>query len=278
MVGAPVGPLLLAADAVVEGVHADPGLTDLADLGWRALAACASDVAAMGGRPSAALVTVTVPPDRDGGRLLDQLYDGIEAASAALGCPVVGGDLTAGPGLVVAVAVTGTLDGGSEGPVLRSGARPGDTLLVTAALGAAAAGLRLLRAGTPELGPALVVAHRRPVARVAEGRAARTGGATAMIDLSDGLAADLRGLAAASGVGVVVDEVPVAAGATAEEALVGGDDHELLVAAPDPAAVAASFAAAGLAQPVPIGRCTGDPAEVRLGDGDLPEGGWEHSW
>jgi len=257
----PDGPLLLAADALVEGVHWDPALTGVDDAGWKALAVNVSDLAAMGGRPGHAVVTVVVPEGRAGD--LDRLYDGLEAAAKALDCPIVGGDLTSGPTLCVTVAVTGTVDGA---PVLRSGARPGDVLLVTGPLGAAAADLRARRAG------------RRLTPRMAEGTAARLGGATAMVDLSDGLVLDLRRLAEASGVGVVVDEVPVAAGATREDALGGGEDYELLLAAPRAHAVRAAFEDAGLVPPVVIGRCTADPAERRLGAGALPEGGWEHDW
>lgn len=251
----PDGPLLLAADALVEGLHWDPAVTGFDDAGWKALAVNVSDVAAMGGRPLHAVVTVTVPRGRAGD--VDRLYDGIEAAAKALDCPVVGGDLTGGPALVVTVAVTGTVDGT---PVLRSGARPGDLLLVTGPLGAASAALR----------------ERRPsgrvTPRVTEGTAARVGGATAMIDLSDGLVIDLRRLAEASGVGVVVDDVPVAEGATLEDALAGGEDYELLFAAPSVPLFD------GAPAPVVVGRCTADPGERRLGDAPLPEGGWEHDW
>jgi thiamine-monophosphate kinase len=257
----PDGPLLLAADALVEGLHWDPALTGPDDAGWKALAVNVSDVAAMGGRPLHAVVTVTVPPGRAGD--LDRLYDGLEAAAKALDCPIVGGDLTGGPVLVVTVAVTGTVAGA---PVLRSGARPGDLLLVTGPLGAASAALRERRA-SPRLTP-----------RVAEGTAARLGGATAMLDLSDGLLLDVRRLAQASGVGVVVGGVPVAKGATLEEALGGGEDYELLLAAPSGHDVRDAFEEVRLPPPVVIGRCTADPGERRLGLGPLPEGGWEHDW
>ena len=256
VVAAPPGPLLLAADAVVAGVHADLSLTSVADLGWKALAVNVSDVAAMGGRPLHALVTVVLSP----GASLEALYEGLLAAADAFGCEVVGGDLSGGPVLVVSVAVTGTVDGGGS-PVLRSGAGPGAGLYVTRPLGASAAGLRRLRAGGEGS------AHARPVPRVAEGTAARLAGATAMLDLSDGLALDVRRLADASGVGVVVDDVPVATGATVDDALAGGEDYELLAASPAP-----------LDGWFRVGRCTDDPAERRLGDGPLPEGGWAHTW
>lgn len=276
VVASPTGPLLLAADALVEGVHADLRLTGIDDLGWKALAVNVSDVAAMGGRPLHALVTVGLPEGRGGD--LAGLYDGLLAAAEAYGCTVVGGDLTLCPVLALTVAVTGTIDDGGPGPVWRSGACPGDTLFVTGSLGAAAAGLRRIGSeGTGAAGPD-VDAHRRPQALVDHGRAARHGGARAMIDVSDGLALDLGRLATASGVGVIVEHVPVAEGATFEEALGGGDDYQLLMAAPDPERLLTRFRGDGLALPVAVGRCTGDQTERRLGGGALPAAGWEHRW
>lgn len=269
---------LLCADAAVAGVHADLALVGVDDMGWKAMASAVSDIAAMGGRPAHALVTVSGPL---GHVDVDLLFDGLIAAADASGCQVVGGDLTAGPVLVVSVAVTGTIDGP---PVMRSGARPGDALLVTGPLGSAAAGLQLLKAGRAGEAPDLELAHRRPRPRLAEGEVARRAGATAMIDISDGLACDLLHLAAASGVGVVVDHVPVAVGVARygddpeSAALGGGEDYELLFSAPDPAVVDESFTAAGLIVPLRVGRVTADPVERRLGDRPLPVLGWEHAW
>lgn len=239
----PDGPLLLAIDPMVQGVHF---VTPDADAGWRAVARNVSDLAAMGGRPLHALVSLVVPPGAELGGLLD----GLEQATAL--CPIVGGDTASGATLVVTVAVTGTVDGE---PVLRSGARTGDLLFVTRPLGGAPA---------------------RPTPRVAEGTAARLGGATAMIDLSDGLALDLRRLADASGVGFVLDAVPVVEGVELERALTWGEDYELVFAAPDRDRVLAAFD--GLEPPIEFGRCTATKGEAVLGDGALPEGGWEHSW
>lgn len=278
MVDPPAGTLLLCADAAVAGLHADLGLVGFDDLGWRALAACVSDVAAMGGRPRWGLVTVSGELDP---AEFERLYDGLLAAAAAYGCEVVGGDITGGPGLVVSVSVVGECDGV---PVTRGGARAGDVLFVTGPLGSAAEGLAYLRGGDRAGAESLVEAHARPRARVEEGTAARRAGASAMIDLSDGLATDVRHLAEASGVGVVLDRVPAAPGVGAltgdaqRTALGGGDDYELLFAAPDPARVRQEFHSAGLRPPLAVGRCTGDPAERRLGGGPLPEAGWEHRW
>jgi thiamine-monophosphate kinase len=97
-----------------------------------------------------------------------------------------------------------------------------------------------------------------------------------MIDVSDGLGIDLDRLAGASGVGVVLDDVPVAAGATRADALGGGEDYELVFAAPDPERVSGAFAAAGLRAPSRIGECVTDPAVRRIGDEPLQASGWEH--
>lgn len=266
------GWLLMAADTVVEGVHADLTLTGVDDLGWKVMAANLSDIAAMGGVPDKALVAVSAPAHTD----LDLLYRGIAAAAACFNCPVVGGDLTNAPLLVVTVAITGRVDGA---PVLRSGACPGDGIWVTGLLGASAAGLRSYRRGGPATDPvdqALRAAHARPRPALAAGVAARQAGAHAMIDVSDGLSADLGHVADASGVGFQLDRVPVAAGATEQDALGGGEDYALVFTAPDAAAVRAAFA--HLTPPELIGVCTSDPRERLLRRAPLPVRGWEHEW
>jgi thiamine-monophosphate kinase len=226
------GGLLLAVDSVVQGVHFTD---DVEGAGWRVVVRNVSDIAAMGGEPGHLVVSVAGAID------LDALYAGILAAAEAYGCPVVGGDITRAPATVITAAITGHVDGP---PVLRSGARPGDVIYVSGPLGgAAASGYR-----------------HRPVARVAEGRAARRSGATAMIDVSDGLGIDLRRLAMASGVGVRLEEIPVADGATKEQALGGGDDYELVYTAPAQAPVAG----------IRIGVCTDDPSKLP------PAEGWVH--
>ena len=205
VVAVPLGALVLATDAVVDGVHADLTLTSVADFGWKSLTVAVSDIGAMGATPLHALVTICAPRGTD----LEALTDGLAQASAAWCCPVVGGDLSTSDQLVVSVAVTGVLEGQLP-PVTRAGAGPGDVLMVTGPLGSSAAGLRLLRAGERS-GP-LVEAHRRPLARLEEGRVARRSGAKALIDVSDGLALDLHRLCDASGVGFVLDAVPIAPG------------------------------------------------------------------
>ncbi|HLH45898.1 MAG TPA: thiamine-phosphate kinase, partial [Acidimicrobiales bacterium] len=257
---------LLAVDTVVAGVHADLTLVGVDALGWKAVASNVSDIAAMGGRPARCVVSVAGPTGTD----LDALYRGVAEAARALDCPVVGGDLVSAPTLVVTVAVEGTVDGV---PLRRSGARPGDVLWITGPLGASAAGLRALRAGSAP--PGLRAAHERPQPKVAEGLAARRAGATAMIDVSDGLAADLWHLAEASGVGFELDRVPIAAGATEDEALSGGEDYQLVFSAPADASVREAFT--GLAPPAAVGRCTAT-REGRYRGTPLGRLGWQHAW
>jgi len=270
-------PLLLTTDAVVAGIHVDLSIVTLDDVGWKALTVAVSDIAAMGGTPGHAVVTLCAPPGTD----VDEIARGVQAAAECWRCPVVGGDLSAATELVVSVAVTGYLEG-DRPPVLRSTARPGDGLYVTGPLGRSAAGLRLLRGGSQASATAehtlrsLEDAYRRPRARLAEGRAARESGATAMMDLSDGLGLDLHRLARASSVGVVLDGVPVAEGATEAEALGGGEDYELLIAAPEEAGLGDRFAAVGLRDPVRIGTCSADPEERRIGNDPFAPSGYQH--
>jgi thiamine-monophosphate kinase len=267
-VAAGTSDILFATDLVVAGVHFDLSLTTCSDAGWKALASNVSDIAAMGGRPWRCVAAVSGAT----GEQLAAITDGISEAAARWRCPLVGGDLSAGEGLVICVAILGL---STVTPVLRSGARPGDLLFVTGALGQAAAGLRMLRADHAATGE-LVAAHRRPQARVEEGVAAARCGATAMIDVSDGLALDVHRLALASGVGIELGSVPVAAGATLEDALGGGEDYELVIAAPDGDRLARGFAEAGLRAPVEVGRCVEDVSRRSLRGARLDVTGWEH--
>ena len=269
--------MVLTTDLVVAGVHGDLTVMGVDDLGWRAFVASVSDVAAMGGRPSHAVVSVAAAEEAD----VEGLYAGIAAAAEEYDCPVVGGDLSGtggsgnGPPLVVSVAMTGEVPDDPP-PVRRGGARAGDTLFVTGPLGGSAAGLRALRAGRGD--SLLATAHRRPRARVAEGDAARRAGAGAMVDVSDGLAGDLGRLATASGVGFELARVPVAAGAGPDDALNGGEDYELVIATARPDALLEHFAAVGLRPPLRIGRCVADADRRTLEGRPLPAGGWEHTF
>ena len=239
------GGLLAAADAIVARVDFYDD-TPMADIGWRVVTVNASDIAAMGGRPTAFLLTLVGIADRD----LDALLDGVAEACTAYGCELVGGDLSGvpevGDPLVVSGAILGTTDG--RPAVLRSGASAGDAIWVSGPLGASA----------------VSEYRRRPTARVDVGAAIAQLGATAMIDLSDGLGLDLSRLLDASGVGADVDPglVPRARGADEPDAWNGGDDYELLFTLPD-----------GVAGPgARIGTIVADASQRPLVDG-----GYVHS-
>lgn len=241
---------VLTADMLVEDVHFERPSFAPRDLGYKAVVANLSDVAAMGGSPRYALVSLALPPDVEPSWVVE-LFGGAREAADEHGVAVVGGDLSRAPLVVLSVAVTGEVAAG--GAVTRSGAAPGDRVVVTGTLGAAAGGLHLSRADPGEArtvagstwGRSLVAAYFRPTARVAEGQTLARAGATAMMDISDGLAMDLSRLCRESEVGatVVLADVPVApelfdlaealSGADPREmALSGGEDFELLATLP----------------------------------------------
>ena len=269
------GSLVVSVDSVVEDVHVDLAFCRPSDIGWKALMRALSDLAAMGASPLGALIALCVPAGTGEGELALGVMRGVAEASAASGCAVVGGDVSSAGELMVAVTVLGTAEG-DAGVVSRSGAGTGDALLVTGPCGGSAAGLRELRAGVEGADGRL--AYRRPVARLTEGTVARRCGARAMIDVSDGLALDLHRLADASGVGFVLDGVPVAAGATLDEALGGGDDYELVIALAeaDVDALERAFDSAGLSEPLRIGAAVSDPDLRLLGTSELDRLGWQH--
>lgn len=264
-----VGQALISTDVAVLGVHLDGSLFPLEDLGFKAVASAVSDLAAMGGRPRGAVIAVSSPPGTD----LEELHRGVADAAVITSCPIVGGDLTRGNDISVAVTVFGECPGGDA--VLRSGAGPGEKILVTGPLGRSSAGLRRRRAGA-SLQDELVVAHRRPWPRLAEGVAARGAGVSAMMDLSDGIGLDLHRLADASGVGFVLDLVPVAAGATEEEAISGGEDYELLIVTANPDRLRLIFADRGLREPIEIGETVTDVQVRTLRGGRFARSGWQH--
>jgi thiamine-monophosphate kinase len=264
-----VGQAVISTDVAVLDVHLDSQYFPLEDLGFKAVAAAVSDLAAMGARVRGAVIAVTAPEGTD----LEELHRGIADASILTNCPIVGGDLAQGRDVAVAVTVVGDCPG--RGAIYRSGAKPGDELLVTGALGRSAAGLRRRRAGAP-LSDELVVAHRRPWPRLAEGLAARGAGVHAMMDLSDGLGLDLHRLADASGVGFELTDVPVADGASVEEAIGGGEDYELLIATDDAARLRLVFQDRGLRAPLTIGTVVADEATRTLRGLAFEPRGWQH--
>ncbi|MDE3008827.1 MAG: thiamine-phosphate kinase [Acidobacteriota bacterium] len=264
-----VGEAIVSTDVAVWGVHLDAELFSLRDLGFKAVAAAVSDLAAMGARARALVLAVVAPAGTD----LEELHYGAADAAQLTGCPIVGGDLSRGAQVSVAVTVLGECPGG--GAVLRSGARPGDEILVTGPLGSSAAGLRRRRAGAT-LNDELVLAHRRPWPRLREGMAARDAGASAMMDLSDGLGLDLHRLADASGVGFELDDVPVASGATRDEATSGGEDYELIVTTSNAARLRLLFHDRGLRAPLTIGRVVERVERRLLRNEPFERRGFEH--
>jgi thiamine-monophosphate kinase len=232
---------VLSVDALVEGVHFDRAFTPPAAIGHRALAANLSDLAAMGAEPRLALLSLGLPeafPAAD----FDALIDGIATLAKKYRLHVAGGNLTRSPGpLIVDVTVTGTVK--PRRALLRSGARPGDELYVSGTIGAAAAGLQMLRGAKKSSSAELTDRYLYPDPRVRLGSIlARNRAASACMDLSDGLADAVRQMAEASGVGAIIDaaDLPIDAEARrwfesrgaepVREAISGGDDYELLVA------------------------------------------------
>ncbi|RIX28453.1 thiamine-phosphate kinase [Amnibacterium setariae] len=232
LLAAPDGLVLLSTDAMVQGPDFRRAWSTPFELGWKAAATNLIDVAAMGGRPTGLLVALAAPgetPVED----LEGIADGLAAACAELapGVGVVGGDLTRSPVLALSVTVTGSLDG--REPVLRSGARPGDVVAYSGRLGLAAAGLRLLFATGEEDADAIAALRRRhgpllaeqlaPRPPVADGVRAAEGGATAMLDVSDGLLLDATRIAEASDVLLDLDRTAIEAEGDAVITAAGAD-------------------------------------------------------
>ncbi len=229
--------LVVSTDSTVQDVHFRREWLEPAEIGWRATMAALSDLAAMGASPLGLLLALTVPDDWRAA--LSAVASGVGAAAAHTGTPIVGGDLTTGERLALAITVLGH----TPRPLARSAARAGDTLYLTGALGGPGAALAAWRrGGRPRAEDRARFAH--PEARLGAGMWMVRQRAHAAVDISDGLAGDARHLAAASGVRCVLDldAVPCAPGVPVREALVSGEEYELLVAAP--ALDVAAFAAA----------------------------------
>lgn len=261
--------LVATVDTLVEEVHFRRAWTGPQDLGWKSLAVNVSDIAAMGAEPLAAFLSLALPAAIEVA-WVEAFTRGMEACAREYGCALAGGDTVRSPQqIAITVALLGTVERGRA--LLRSGARVGDAVCVTGTLGDSAAGLALLQQGAgdrvlgaganqtspnteqrppnPDPFAPLLAAHHRPRPRLAAARAlAVSAEVTAMMDLSDGLASDIRHLATRSGVGARIwrPALPIsgdarAAGSAlgvepAEWALHGGEDYELLFTLP-PAAV-----------------------------------------
>lgn len=301
---APGSHLLASTDMLVEGVHFNLAWLSPRELGKRILAPNLSDIAAMGGRPRWALVTLALRPDLEV-EFLEEMYRGMQELADEFKVGIVGGDTCRLPErLAVDVAILGEVAPGRA--ILRSGAAPGDLLVVTGSLGVAAAGLAWLggAGATPTGGvPAgalarVLAAHRTPRPRVREGQfLAGDGRITAMDDISDGLATETREMARASRVGMLVegDRVPISTATAAvaaalgadplDLALYGGEDFELLCAFRGSEAEALDLGArlvqaTGTGLSV-IGRVlpAGEGVKLVLPGGDpipFPEGGYDH--
>ncbi|QJW36337.1 thiamine-phosphate kinase [Cellulosimicrobium protaetiae] len=311
VVAAPDGRYVVSTDVLVEDRHFRRRWSSGFDVGRRAAVQNLADVVSMGARPAALVVSLVMPGDLPVDWVTG-LARGLADACTPLGAAVVGGDLSGGDQVVVAVTVHGDLEG--RDPVLRSGARPGDVVALAGTLGRSAAGLALLDAGRGEVDEGLVAAYLRPDPPLAAGPAAADAGATAMMDVSDGLLRDAGRIARASDVVVDIDPAaladdreglrPTAAslgaglrdgqgarvGATAvspadDEAdgegvadlvdgwvLSGGEDHALLATFPADVVLPTAFRAIGT-----VRRAGGDGPGVRV-DGRVAQrsAGWDH--
>ena len=284
---------LSTTDTVVEGVHFTRDTTPWLDLGWKVMAANLSDIAAMGGTPLYALVTLGLPGNTPV-PAIEELYQGMIEICKEYGVAIAGGDVVRSPVAFVSVTLNGIHHGR---PMLRSAVRPDDLLAVTGFLGSSRGGLELMtrhpssdteEAVDPEAAENLRQAHRRPRPRIDEGRFLVGSGILAAMDISDGLMDDLGKMMTASGLAAQVDSwrVPLHPlltrafpGRALHLALVGGEEYELLFAAPAPVM---EQALARIPDATVIGRVVaGTPGQVRVHDQDgkelqALEPGWDH--
>ncbi len=282
------GTTLSTTDTVVEGVHFTRSTTPWRDLGWKAMAANLSDIAAMGGTPHYALVTLSLPPDTHVADVTE-LYRGLIDSCREHRVAIAGGDVVASSTAFVSISLSGSHQGT---PLLRSQAATGELLAVTGPLGSSQGGLELLTDGGEDIDQAayqyLCRAHRRPAPRLDEGRILVEHGVRAAMDISDGLIEDLARMMEASGAAARVDAWlvpvhPLLAVAFPERtltmALSGGEDYQLLYTAP-PMAMEATLAR--IPEAAVIGAVVDGPAgHVSVVDRQgkelpLPHRGWDH--
>jgi thiamine-monophosphate kinase len=297
-----------SVDALVEGVHfrlargrLDDAWMSPRDVGWRALAAALSDIAAMGAEAGEAYLVLGLPAGF-GEEAALELVRGARELSRVTGATIAGGDVVAAPALTVCVTAVGWADRAEE-LIGRDGARPGDLVGVTGALGAPGAALAALAAGPSravDAPPETLERLRRPFPRLREGRALARGGAHAMIDVSDGIATDAAHVGTASGacLRIALGALPLAAGVSAVAAergldelalaATGGEDYELCVciAPADRARAEQALAAASGERLTWVGEVVAGPPGVALIDqegrdratGARPLRGFEHAW
>jgi thiamine-monophosphate kinase len=260
VLAAPDGRVVATTDLLIDGRHFRRDWSSARDIGVKAAAQNLADIVAMGAEPTALLFGLAIPGETATAWVLD-VTRGLIAEGQRGGAVLAGGDVTGSDTIMLAITALGTL--GGRAPITRAGARPGDVIAVSGGTGRSAAGLALLRAGLGADGSVevtgLVSAHRRPQPDYRAGPQAAAAGATAMIDISDGLVADLGHVAAASGVRIDVRSslLPVTglAGAASklgadwrEWALAGGEDHVLAASFPADARVPETWTVIGNVQ------------------------------
>lgn len=278
LVAASDGRIVVSTDLLVQDRHFRLDSIAARDLGHKAAAVSMADVVAMGATPTAVLIGLALPSHTDVDWVL-QLGEGLHSECLAAGARVVGGDTTAADLVVLAVTALGDLCG--RPPVMRNGARPGDVVAVCGRLGWSAAGLAAQEGGVAAAWPDLTMAHHRPSPPYRAGTQAAVAGATAMIDVSDGLLADVAHIARASAVGIDLfgrelapeTRLTAAAAQFGDDAfgwvLTGGEDHALVATFPPTASLPPPWR--------PIGRVGAGPACVTVDSAPWPgRQGWDH--
>jgi thiamine-monophosphate kinase len=281
---------LATVDSLIEGVHFPTGLLPWREMGWKALAVNLSDIAAMGGIPRYALVSLALPRTTEVDDI-SLLYQGMIELAGKFNVAIVGGNITSAPQVMINITVLGSALSQAKNILTRATAKPGEKIAVTGYLGTAAAGLAILKRqaqADAEVSATLTKAFQQPNPRIAEGQQLVRNGVKTAIDISDGLLSDLNHICQASRVGaqVEIDQVPILPSVsenlgdqTLKLALAGGEDYELLFTANDEIMAKVKQAIAG---PVTvIGEIVAGKAEIALIDSqgrpfDLGKTSWDH--